>query len=672
MLLTIKRFTVISMLILLSIFSTIFFYHFNNQENKLASVMLKTINNTLSETSYTLSKNILKKSDIISARPLLDRVASNHDFIKAILIIDDNNVLVTSDPHYSEAILTNTMYNHSKTEYKKLIEREAIEGEIRFYEGNKAKILKIQFLLDQEEISLYFTENRVDIFISFILIPIVILLITWLLMRYLITKPLEILRQFAYYQNFIPKPFKIREIEAIRHSMVQTFSRLNIEKKELYRMARTDSLSGLANRDSLNEYLTRIIEECKRNENEFALLFVDLDNFKDVNDELGHNIGDELLQNISSTIGEVMRKNDFIARVGGDEFIIVLNKYKSLTELTNIIDRIKKYLDSQWLVKTNTINITSSIGVAIFPYNGKDIISLMKNADIAMFEAKKNGKAQYHFFTEELNTKVQETILMDKQMRKALANNEYELHYQPKVDITTGHIVGAEALIRWINPTKGMIYPDQYIHIAEENGFIVELGEWVLQEAIYQQTAWMKAGLDISISINIGTKQLTDKKFETKFLKLLSESKVDTSKIDLEITEYLFLEHNQNNLEVLNTIRNSGVTISLDDFGTGYSSLSYLKKFPIDNLKIDKSFIDDMYNKEGLIFIETIIKMGQTLNMKIIAEGVEKKEQLDYLKSINCDIYQGYLCSKPLPVKDFESFYKDHLIAGITSKNSLK
>lgn len=663
MLLTIKRFTVISIAILLSIFSTIFFYHFHNQENKLASVILKTINNTLSETSYTLSKNITNKNDTISSRPLLDRVASNHDFIKAILIIDDGNVLVTSDPHYSEAILTNTLYNNSETEYKKLIEREAIEGEIRFYEGNKAKVLKIQFLLDQEEISLHFTENRVEIFISFVLIPIVILLITWLLMRHLITKPLEVLRQFAYYQNFIPKPFNIREIEVIRHSMVQTFSRLDLEKKELYKMARTDSLSGLANRNSLNEYLARIIEECKRDENEFALLFVDLDNFKNVNDELGHNIGDELLQNVSSTIGKVMRKSDFIARVGGDEFIIVLNRYKSLTELMNIIDRIKNFLDSQWLVNTNTINITSSIGIAIFPDNGKDIVSLMKNADIAMFEAKKNGKAQCHFFTEELNSKVQETILMDKQMRIALANNEYELHYQPKVDITTGRIVGAEALIRWISPTKGMIYPNQYIHIAEENGFIVELGEWVLQEAIYQQTTWMEAGLDIPISINVGSKQLTDENFETKFLKLLSESKVDTSKIDLEITEYLFLEHNQNNLEVLNTIHNSGVTISLDDFGTGYSSLSSLKKFPIDNLKIDKSFIDDMYNKEGLVFVETIIKMGQTLNMKVIAEGVEEKEQLDYLESLNCDIYQGYICSKPLPVKDFESFYKDHLIA---------
>ena len=249
----------------------------------------------------------------------------------------------------------------------------------------------------------------------------------------------------------------------------------------------------------------------------------------------------------------------------------------------------------------------------------------------------------------------------EQQNPEGSRQKEYELYYQPKIGMQTGSIVGVEALIRWISPTKGMIPPAVFIPLAEENGFIVELGQWVLEEALEQQARWKAKGMDICVSINIATQQLVSLDFESALMKLLEKTQADTSMIDFEITEYLFLEQNRKSLELLDFIHNLGISISLDDFGTGYSSLSYLKEFPIDHLKIDKVFLDDYDNPKGAIFLETIVKMGQTLGMDIIAEGVEQKGQVEYLKSIGCDAYQGYYCSKPLPVDKFEYFYKKYI-----------
>jgi diguanylate cyclase (GGDEF)-like protein len=383
---------------------------------------------------------------------------------------------------------------------------------------------------------------------------------------------------------------------------------------------------------------------------------LDLDNFKDINDSLGHNVGDELLKKISSIIGEAVRSNDFVARVGGDEFVIIVEKYHSAVGLSVIVERIQKYLAQTWIIQTYPVHVGSSVGIAFYPKDGDNLVSLMKNSDIAMYEAKKNGRARYHFFTEELNKRVQDSIVLDKEMRKALAEKEYQLYYQPKVNIKTGAIVGAEALIRWISPGV-VIAPDVFIPLAEENGFIVELGRWVVKEAVKQQRLWKEKNIDIVISINVSAKQLLEDNFIREFKNMLEQNRVEPSKIDVEITEYLFLQHSEKNSQILQELHDFGVNISLDDFGTGYSSLSYLKRFPIDSLKIDKAFIDDYSSERGAIFVDTIVKMGQTLNMNVIAEGVELKEQLDYLKTIGCDQYQGYYFSKPLNVDDFEALF---------------
>lgn len=662
MLFSVQKFSLLMLFLIMAIMSTVVAKFYLQQREETAKVILGVLRNDISELTYYISKNMALDATVNTSRGALDKVTSSNDQVAAILVVEDNEVLLTSNPEYRTIPSSSEIFFDKRLSvYENLMTKKGIEGEVRYYEGQTLHKLKLVFLFDHESIDNHFDENIFSNSIYFIAVPLLMLLFSWLVSRHFLTIPLEKLRQFAYYQSDIPKAFKLKELEAIRSSMVQTFSRIQEEQKELYKMARTDRLSGLANRNALNEYVERMIADALHTNMEFAFLFLDIDHFKSVNDELGHTIGDELLQQIAAKVQSVIPAHNFVARVGGDEFVIVLHNYNSLTELTNITQIIQEYITQPWLIQTNPIQISSSVGIAFYPKDGLDIDSLMRHSNMAMHEAKKRGRAQYHFFTDELNKKVQDTIALDKAMHKALENKEYALFYQPKTDLITGNILGVEALIRWISPTQGLISPYVFIPLAEENGFIVELGDWVLQEAIYQQMEWKKQGMDIEISINVATKQILHPEFEYKLQSLLAQSKVNTSKINIEITEYLFLEENKNNLKVLDFIHACGMKILLDDFGTGYSSLSYLKKFPIDILKIDKVFMDDYATLEGSIFVETIVKMGQTLNMKVIAEGVEEKKQVAYLKSIGCDAYQGYYCSKPLSVKDFEIFYKEYV-----------
>ena len=660
MIYNIQKFILFFISLILIIFYTIFGYYFFKQEEEISNIILKSLENNIIETSYKLAKSIEEKSDILNHRSLLDRISSNEDFIQAILVFDNEKLLLTTNPKI-KTINRNLKNYKLNSSYEKLMNQEYIEEEITFYEGKNLRKLLLVFVFEKEEIYTHFVKNKLDFIIYFGLSPILTLLLLLIILRIYISKPLELLRQYAYYHNIVPKAFKLKELEAIRHSMVDSFTRLEAEKKELYLMARTDSLSGLANRNSLNEYLERLIPTMQRNEKEFAFLFLDIDHFKTINDSLGHNIGDELLKNISSIIKKTLRPSDFVARVGGDEFVIIIQDYKSYIELSNIIQRIQDYLSQTWLIQTHPINIGCSIGVAFFPKDGEDIVSLMKNADIAMYEAKKLGRNQYHFFTKELNETVQKVITLDKQMRQALIDNEYILYYQPKIDLSSGKILGVEALIRWINKTNKFVPPSDFIPLAEENGFIKELGIWIVDEALNQYVKWRDMGIDISIAINISAKQFLEKDFEIKFIEKLEEKKINPAKINLEITEYILMDKSDYVQDILNILHDYGVRISLDDFGTGYSSLSYLKKFPIDYLKIDKAFLDDYESSSGKIFLETIVKMGQMLKMKVVAEGVEEQEQIDYLKTISCDEYQGYYFSKPLNNEDFEKLYFNNL-----------
>lgn len=653
---SINRFIVVAIITVISVIYVVFYSYYIDERQRKADLVLENIRENLSEVAYVISTGLDGISSVGTFKSLLNRKVANNQLIAAMMISYGNQVLLTTDsslqhtPPVQEAVT-----DIKRVKASELLEKHVYEDRIRFFVQDKPEELSLFIFTNQEFLQEYFAQNKSQFFVIFGLIPFVAMLLLWLALRLFVTTPLEKLRQYAYYQSDVPKLFVVKELEYVRASMVQTFERLEFEKKALYRLARVDELSGLANRNHLTERLNWLIAEAARRKTEFALLFLDLDNFKNINDSLGHNVGDELLRNVAGLIQETLRTNDIVARVGGDEFVVVLSHYKSHIELSQIIDRIILKIRQIHVVKTHPVKISASAGVAFYPKDGTDFNSLMKNADIAMYEAKKSGRGRFKFFTEELHQQLLKELELDRDMQLALSNREFELYYQPKVDVKTGQVVGAEALIRWVHPRKGVIGPSYFIPSAEHNGFIVELGMWVLNAAVQQQLDWKRRGVgNLKISVNLSSVQIIDNLFEKKFAAILAETGVDANKIDIEITESILMENSMQNINAISNIRAHGVSISLDDFGTGYSSLAYLKSFPINTLKIDKSFLDDYRSKSGAIFIETIVKIAQTLGLDVVAEGVESTDQVAYLRKIGCDIYQGYYFSKPMRANEYE------------------
>ena len=643
------------------LYSAFMYVYFDEQQRK-TDLVVENIRQDLSETAYIISSEADSIESIKGFKALLNRKVANTPSISAIVLSYNQKILLTTDTSITQIPAEKEVLSTFRDITPKvLIKHLKFKLKTRFYIQDNPNFFTLYVYLNKEYIEDKFHQHQLNFILFFGLIPFLILALLWLSLKYTIMNPLEKLRQYAYYQSEIPKRFKLKELESVRSSMVQAFSRLDHEKSELYKLSRTDDLSGLANRNQLNERLSWLISENSRTKSEFALLFVDLDNFKTVNDSLGHEIGDDLLCNVAKLIQDVLRQYDIIARIGGDEFIIVISHYRNTLELTHILDRILHKLSELHVVKTHPVRVSGSIGVAFYPKDGVDTISLMKSADIAMYEAKKSGKNQYKFFTQSLQQQVLAEIELDQSLRKALINNEFQLYYQPKIEVQTGKVTGVEALIRWFHPTKGLIPPNDFIPCADKTGFMVQLGQRVLEEAMQQQIAWEKEGIaDLKISVNLSASQFLDERFDEKLNTLLQRNPIDPRKLDIEVTESVFMESSQKNLNSLTNIRDHNISISLDDFGTGYSSLAYLKKLPIDTLKIDKSFLDDYHTPSGAIFIETIVKIAHTLQLNVVAEGVEEQAQLDYLKKINCNEYQGYYCSKPLSAKDLVNFLKKH------------
>jgi diguanylate cyclase len=658
---TLKQFTIGVFLLLLTGFYFLFNSYYNEQQNKTAKVVLQNLESDVANFSYVLSKYI-RRDSILTSRSLLDSESANNHYVAAVVVFDNDKLLVTSDPAYTKMLPSEFLHEENGEDaIYHLLFHSGVFDTINYYVGKVRKEYTVVYFLDHQNLELLFNSFRDDFLLVFLFVPLVIVVFLWILINRVILIPLERLRQYAYYQSEIPKKIATKEMEYIRASMVQTFHRLEVERKELYDLSRTDALSGLANRNLLQERTTQIIEECKRNHKEFAIIFLDLDHFKSVNDSLGHDVGDELIKQVALKIQELLRVNDVVARIGGDEFVIAVTHYHDEMELIDILDRIRQCVENPWLIYTYPIHISCSMGVTIYPHDGNNLITLMKNADIAMYEAKDNGRGQYRFYTKELNDQTQKYISLSSSMKDALDANEYELFYQPQNDVQNGKIIGAEALIRWKSPTKGMISPAVFVSIAEQNGFIVELGSWVLREAIKQKSRWEEEGVHIKLSINVAAKQIVNNNFIPLLSSLIQQYKVTSSEIALEITEYIFLENNENLLQTFDEIKRLGLEISLDDFGTGYSSLAYLKSFPIDTVKIDKAFIDDSHSEDGAIFVETIVKMAETLRLKVVAEGVEQENQIAFLKELGCDYYQGYVCSKPVEIKRFNELYYERV-----------
>ncbi|MEG5023291.1 EAL domain-containing protein [Microcoleus sp. AT8-B5] len=412
-----------------------------------------------------------------------------------------------------------------------------------------------------------------------------------------------------------------------------------------------DPLTGLPNRLLFNERLSLALASAHQNGEMLAVIFLDLDRFKNVNDTLGHPVGDLLLQSVSRRLTNCLRLGDSMARWGGDEFTVLLYNINTPEEATKICQLIIQSLSSPFDFEGLELYIKASLGIALAPYDGEDAETLLKNADAAMYKAKQKGRNNYQFYTQAIGSKVSEDLNLENHLYKALKNSEFVLYYQPQINLNTGKIVGMEALIRWQHPERGLIPPDRFIPLAEETGLICQIDEWVMRTACLQNRAWQLLGLPpMRIAVNLSARQFLQPHTVQTIAEILSETKLNPEYLEIEITESIAMTDVSFTVSVLQQLQDMGINISLDDFGTGYSSLWSLKNFPLNNLKIDKSFVADLVTgSSGATIVKLAIALGQGLNLQVIAEGVETAEQLAFLRSHKCDMGQGYFFSKPIP-----------------------
>jgi diguanylate cyclase (GGDEF)-like protein/PAS domain S-box-containing protein len=424
---------------------------------------------------------------------------------------------------------------------------------------------------------------------------------------------------------------------------------------ELARQANHDSLTGLPNRNLLWDRIDRACARTQRYGDFAAVAFLDLDNFKVVNDSLGHSLGDHLLRAVAARLESSLRAMDTVARLGGDEFVLVLSDHKSAQSVAGELRRIVESFSQPFAVDGRDVFITASVGVALYPQDAKDPESLMKSAELAMYRTKESGRNAYQLYTAEMQTTVTERLALESKLRRALERGELALHYQPQVDLRTNRIFGCEALIRWNQPDLGMVGPAKFIPLAEETGLIVPIGEWVMRTACLQSKAWQNAGLPgVTMAVNISARQFREKNLLQVVAKILAETGLDPTQLELEVTESVIMHDAQHVIAALQAFRDMGVKLSVDDFGTGYSSLSYLKRFPVDRLKIDQSFVRDITtDADDAAIAQVVITLGHTMNLRVIAEGVETPEQLAFLRRHQCDEMQGYLFGKPMPADEF-------------------
>ncbi|MBP1931674.1 putative bifunctional diguanylate cyclase/phosphodiesterase [Ammoniphilus resinae] len=421
-------------------------------------------------------------------------------------------------------------------------------------------------------------------------------------------------------------------------------------------MAYHDSLTQLPNRNLFNERLKQALANAERNEANVAVLFIDLDRFKVINDSLGHAFGDLLLKSVSHRLQGCLREYDTIARQGGDEFTVIL--YDCSQESAKIVaERMISELAYPFVLNNHEVTISPSIGISLYPIDGTNPDTLIRNADRAMYQAKDQGKNNYQFYEKDMEAQYTKRLKLENDLRKALARKEFVLYYQPQVDIRNHEVIGVEALIRWNHPETGFISPAEFIPLAEETGLIVPIGEWVLYTACLQNKAWQDAGFNpMRMSVNLSARQFRQADIDVLVARVLKETGLDPQYLDLEITENMSMFDVDMTTEILQKLKRLGVSISIDDFGTGYSSLNYLKRFPIDSLKIDQSFVHDIHSDtDDAAIVKAILAMAHSLDLKVVAEGVETERQLSFLKEQRCDQAQGYYFNRPLSAEHLES-----------------
>jgi len=431
-------------------------------------------------------------------------------------------------------------------------------------------------------------------------------------------------------------------------------------------MAYHDPLTGLANRNKLEQFVNHLLASSRRHQQNFAIMFLDLDRFKNINDTIGHEAGDALLQIIAERLRSTVRNTDMVARLGGDEFVLVITDVKRTESVALIAQKILDTVLQAIVIKGQELYITTSIGISLYPYDGQNMQSLMKNADLALYRAKDHGRNNYQFYTVEMTGRAHERMALQNALAHALAKNEFFLHYQPKMSIDTRCITGVEALLRWQNKEYGMVTPDEIILLAEETGLIIPVSDWVLETSCKQLKKWHDMGFTtFTMAVNCSSRQFKQATFADDVLRTISLTGLPASCLEIEVTEKLIMEDPENTLRVLYALKDLGVKIAIDDFGTGYWSLNNLRRLSVDKIKIDKTFIKQiLVDETSTAITSAIIAMVNKLGIVSVAEGVEKREQYEFLINEGCQEIQGYYLSQPLTAEDLTKFIKHPVPAG--------
>ena len=452
--------------------------------------------------------------------------------------------------------------------------------------------------------------------------------------------------------DFVTKPFNW---SVLKHRISRMLYAAEAEHK-IRHLSYHDTLTGLPNRMLFIDRIDQAISRAQREQAQFALLFLDIDHFKVINDSMGHEAGDELLNIVSTRLKDILRKTDTVARLGGDEFTIIVEDLEEPEWVVSVANNILKELNVPAEINGKEVHIGGSIGIAMYPQDGDNFGALLKNADTAMYRAKDMGRQTFQFYASEMSHKAMQRLDLENQLRRALKEDEFIVYYQPKIDLSNNECTGVEALVRWQHPERGIVPPDDFIPLAEETGLIIQLDEWVMRTACEQFKKWKNSGSTlVNLSVNVSARHFQEGGLVSRCKKILNGTLIEAGNLEIELTESALVDNYCNAKNILNEIHEMGIGIALDDFGTGYASMSYLKEFPFDTVKIDKTFVQGVPdNSENTAIVKAIIQLTRALNLKLVAEGVETEQQKTYLAEHECAYGQGYLWSKPVSAHDLE------------------
>jgi len=630
-------------------------YFYDTTREDVEKIVFKGVRSALVEAVDRIKEELSRDDPQLSiVRNYLTRVETNSDMIEKLSFVEQGRVVFSSDPRSigkrfdpaegrsilriapSDVLGTRTLYLTDN-----------------YYKNGTSHPFTVVATVSRRFVDKVFYDKMERLIFYSVVIPgIVLIFIAWMVRRTIILPVEELEGMVERRETRFTPHFALSELNDLGEALSRTFGQIREQIRALDYMAMYDKLTKLPNRNFMQNHIDKLVEESERTGEAFSMLFLDLDNFKQINDTEGHDVGDRILREVSERLEALLEENETVGRIGGDEFLWLTHR-SDRADLERLTERIIAELNRPFKYASREYHIGVSVGVATFPEDGENRIALTKNADIALYEAKRKGRNRAVFFDEKLAQVLLESSRLEREMEHALEAGEFVVLYQPKVSVSGGEVEGGEALLRWNHPEHGTIPPDHFIPIAEKNGFIIRLGRYVIEEACRTIKRLETQGRDLRIAVNLSAVQVRPELLE-EIEAIVAQSGIRKSSLQLEITETVLMESFEESVKTLNALSDAGYHICLDDFGTGYSSLAYLRIMPVKTLKIDKSFIMQLDTYEhSRALVQGIVALGHALELEVVAEGVENEEILAFLRQCGCDEYQGYLFSPPVPLEEF-------------------